>query len=265
MLSFFEAVVLGIVQGTAEWLPISSEGMTSLVMINFFGKTLSEAIPISIWLHMGTLLAATVYFKKDVFAILSGLPGYFQTFSSGGQRDPIISFLIISTMLTGIVGLPLVLLATDHSEISGASATALIGVMLIVTGILQRTASRGVTKKSIPGNPDSFITGILQGFAAVPGISRSGITMSALLLRKFDTEDAIKLSFLMSIPAVLAAEVGIGLMGAVTLDIYSLVALFFSFVFGLITIDVFLKVAKIVDFSYFCIGLGILSVLALFL
>ncbi len=147
MLSFFEAVVLGIVQGTAEWLPISSEGMTSLVMINFFGKTLSEAIPISIWLHLGTLLAATVYFKKDVFEILSGLPGYFQTFSSGGQRDPIISFLIISTMLTGIVGLPLVLLATDHSEISGASATALIGVMLIVTGVLQRTASRGVTKK----------------------------------------------------------------------------------------------------------------------
>lgn len=265
MLSFFEAVVLGIVQGTAEWLPISSEGMTSLVMINFFGKTLSEAIPVSIWLHLGTLLAATVYFKKDVVEILSGLPAYFRTFSSVGQRDLLTSFLIISTMLTGIVGLPLLLFATDPSGISGASATALIGVMLIVTGILQRTACRAATKKSIPEIPDSFITGVAQGFAAVPGISRSGITMSALLLRKFDAEDAIKLSFLMSIPAVLAAEIGIGLMGMVALDIYSLVALFFSFAFGLITIDVFLKVAKRVDFSYFCIGLGVLSVMALFL
>ncbi|MCD4820744.1 MAG: undecaprenyl-diphosphate phosphatase [Methanococcoides sp.] len=265
MLSFSEAIILGIVQGLAEWLPISSEGMTSLVMVTFFDRSLSEAIPISIWLHLGTLLAATVYFRDDVKKLLSGIPDYVRSVSKKEPHDPIISFLLISTALTGIVGLPLLLFVTDNVEISGGSATAVIGIMLIFTGLLQRTISKDVSLSRVPGMSDSLVSGVAQGFAAIPGISRSGITMSALLLRKFDAADAIRLSFLMSIPAVLVAEIGIGLMDMVELDVYSFVALFFAFVFGLVTIDLFLKVAKKVDFSYFCIGLGILSVLAMFL
>lgn len=265
MLSLTEAIVLGIVQGLAEWLPISSEGMTSLVMVTFFGRSLSEAIPISIWLHMGTLLAATYYFRSEVLELVYKVPEYVQSFSKKESHDPVISFLLISTALTGIVGLPLLLFVTEAVEISGGAATAIIGVMLILTGLLQRTVSKSGSLSTIPGISDSLITGVAQGFAAIPGISRSGITMSALLLRKFDAKDAIRLSFLMSIPAVLVAEIGVGLMGMIELNVYSFVALFFSFAFGIITIDLFLKVAKKVDFSYFCIGLGILSVLAIFL
>ena len=66
MLTFIEAVILGIVQGISEWLPISSEGMTSLIMINFFGKSLAEALPMSIWLHVGTMFAACVFLRKDL-------------------------------------------------------------------------------------------------------------------------------------------------------------------------------------------------------
>jgi len=75
-MSFLESIVLGIIQGITEWLPISSEGISSLVMIQFFGKTLSEAIFYSLWLHLGTLLAAVLYFWQDVKKIVKTLPDY---------------------------------------------------------------------------------------------------------------------------------------------------------------------------------------------
>ncbi|MCD4704105.1 MAG: undecaprenyl-diphosphate phosphatase [Methanosarcinaceae archaeon] len=265
MLTLVEAIILGTVQGIAEWLPISSEGMTSLVMVNVFGMTLSEAIPLAIWLHIGTLLSAVIYLRQDVMDILRDLPDYVRSFSSGSSHDATITFLIISTLLTGIVGLPLMKFATGFTDFSGALATALIGVLLIATGILQKVVAKGSARKNLPEISDSVIVGVAQGFAALPGISRSGITVSALLLRKYESSKAIRLSFLMSIPTILVAEIGIGLMGLITVDRYAVVALLFAFLFGLLTIDMFLKVAERMDFSNFCIALGLLSVLVLLL
>jgi undecaprenyl-diphosphatase len=265
MLTIFEAVILGIVQGVAEWLPISSEGMTSLLMINVFGKTLAEALPISIWLHTGTLLSATIYFRKDIMEILKDIPQYLENLASGKREDqPIINFLIISTLLTGLVGLPLIIFATGMTEISGKIATALIGLLLIFTGLLQISASKRETRKELPSFGDSLFTGVAQGFAALPGISRSGITVSSLLLRNFNATQALRLSFLMSIPAVLAADVGIAAMGILTIDMNSLLALLFAFIFGILTIDIFIKIAERFDFARFCIVLGLLSLLAYF-
>ncbi|MDW7733332.1 MAG: undecaprenyl-diphosphate phosphatase [Methanolobus sp.] len=266
MLTVFEAVLLGIVQGVAEWLPISSEGMTSLVMINFFGKTLAEALPISIWLHTGTLLSAVIYFRKDVTEILKDIPQYVRNMTSGRKDEqPVITFLIISTMLTGLIGLPLIILATGMEDISGKIATAFIGLLLIFTGVLQISASKKETRKEQPSFGDSLVTGIAQGFAALPGVSRSGITVSSLLLRNFDASQALKLSFLMSIPAVLVADVGIAAMGIIEVDANSLLALLFAFIFGILTIDIFIKMARKFDFAIFCIVLGLLSLMAYFL
>ncbi len=278
MLTFFEAVVLGTIQGIAEWLPVSSEGITSLVLINFFGKALSEAIPIAVWLHLGTLLAALVYFKDDVISITKRLPEYFSGIVSrtrmqdvtgsrpaGAAEDRLITFLIISTLLTGAIGLPVMLFITEKAEISGEGATAAVGLFLILTGLFQRISTGAKSPKKVPGVRDALFTGVAQGFAAFPGISRSGITVAALLFRKFDSEKALKLSFLMSIPAVLASEIGIGIMGLLVVDLPSILAVIFSFVFGLLTINILLKVAQKVDFSYFCIILGFMSVLPLFL
>jgi len=278
MLTFFEAVVLGTIQGIAEWLPVSSEGMTSLVLINFFGKSLSEAIPIAIWLHLGTLLAALVYFKDDVILISKRLPRYFSGIISrrgvkeipdselaGAAEDRLISFLIIATFLTGIIGLPIMLFITEKTEISGEGATAAVGLFLILTGLFQRISAGEKNPKKEPGMKDALYTGIAQGFAAFPGISRSGITVASLLFRKFDSEKALKLSFLMSIPAVLASEIGIGFMGLLVVDLNSILAVIFSFAFGLLTIKLLLKVARKVDFSYFCMILGFMSILPIFL
>ncbi|WP_406659907.1 undecaprenyl-diphosphate phosphatase [Methanolobus sp. ZRKC3] len=265
MLTVIEAIILGIVQGIAEWLPISSEGMTTLVMINVFGKSLTESLPMAIWLHTGTLLSATVYFRNELKEIFREIPGFIKYRNLQNKDHTLIVFLIISTLLTGIVGLPLILFATGWAEFSGKLATAFIGLLLVFTGLLQITAAKRAEKKTEPALKDSFIVGITQGFAALPGVSRSGITVSTLLLRNFQASDALKFSFLMSIPAVLVAEIGMGAMGFLTIDANSLLALFFAFLFGILTIDVFIKVAEKFDFSKFCIGLGLLSILAYFL
>ncbi len=264
MLTVFEAIILGIVQGIAEWLPISSEGMTTLVMLNIFGKTLQDALPIAIWLHTGTLLSAMVYFRDDIKEILNEIPPYLKSRETKTKKNSIITFLIIATAITGIIGLPLIIFATGMNNFSGKLATAIIGALLIITGLLQISASKRAKKREEPVIADSIITGVAQGFAALPGISRSGITVSALLLRDIEASQALRLSFLMSIPAVIAADVGIGFMGLLSFDANSVLALIFAFIFGIITIDVFIKAAKKFDFSKFCIVLGIISILAYF-
>ncbi|VAW17354.1 Undecaprenyl-diphosphatase, partial [hydrothermal vent metagenome] len=110
---------------------------------------------------------------------------------------------------------------------------------------------------------DSVTLGIVQGFAALPGLSRSGLTVASLLLRKFDEEQAIRLSFLMSIPIVLAGNILLNIKDFnPTLE--NLFGFFFSFVFGLATIHILLKVAKKVNFAYFVLLFGLLMIGSLF-
>jgi undecaprenyl-diphosphatase len=278
MLTNFEAVVIGIIQGITEWLPISSKAMTSLIMIRFFGKTISEALPLAIWMHIGTVLASAIYFRSDLKKIIKRLPTYVsKTVLDGGfkkkkdfekeknEEDNLITFLIIATLMTGIIGLPIMIFITKNSQISGEVATAAIGVFLIVTGLLQRISANIKSIKELPDTGDALIVGLAQGFAAIPGISRSGTTTGLFLLRKFDSETALKYSYLMSIPAVLGAEIVLQLMDIVTVDSASILAVVFSFIFGLLSIDLFLKIAKKVDFSNFCIILGIMTILFLFI
>lgn len=278
MLTYFEAAVLGIIQGITEWLPISSKAMTSLVMIKFFGQPLSEALPFAIWMHIGTLLASVIYFREELKKIIKRLPVYFsETILSGrlnkkmdfktkeNEEDIMISFLIIATFLTGIIGLPIMLFVVKKAQISGEVATAAIGIFLILTGLLQRISADAKSMKKLPDKRDAFIVGMGQGFAAIPGISRSGTTTGLFLLRKFDSENALKYSYLMSVPAVLGAEIVLQIMDIVKVDFTSLLAVVFSFIFGLLTIDIFLKVARKVNFSNFCIILGLMTILSLLL
>jgi len=278
MLTLFEAVIIGTIQGITEWLPISSKAMTSLVMIKFFGITLSEALPLAIWMHIGTFLASVIYFREDLTKIIKRLPVYFsETILRGrlnkktdlkteeNEEDSLISFLIIATFMTGIVGLPIMLFVTEKAQLSGEAATAAIGIFLIFTGLLQRISAGAKNMKKLPDTRDAFIVGLAQGFAAIPGISRSGTTTGLFLFRKFDSEKALKYSYLMSIPAVLGAEIVLQLMDIVKVDFSSLLAVVFSFIFGLLTIDAFLKIARKVNFSNFCIILGLMTILTLFL
>jgi len=261
-MNFLEPALLGIVQGVAEWLPISSEGISSLMLMNFFGKSLSESVFLSLWLHTGTLLAALFYFRKEVFCIIKNLPSYKPKDTFGYNR--LTSFLIVSTLLAGLIGAPLLFLGLGKINFSLNVAMALIGLFLIVTGLLQMFSKKTKGLRKEIKVRDSIPLGLVQGFSVLPGLSRSGLTTSVLLFQKYEAREALRLSFLMSIPAVLGAEVGLALLRKVTLDLYSAIAIATSFIFGLLTIKALMKLAEKINFGWFCVMLGLLAVMTLF-
>jgi undecaprenyl-diphosphatase len=263
-MDFVEAVVLAIIQGITEWLPISSEGVASLAMINFFGRSLMEAVFLSAWLHTGTLLAALLYFWDDVREILRNLPNYLRNPRNTEGYSGLTNFLLISTFFTALIGAPLLFFSLDKIDFAGGTAMAFVGLLLIVTGLIQKFVKPSRILGDSTRISDAVLVGAIQAFAVLPGLSRSGLTTSTLLLRKHDPEYALKLSFLMSIPAVLIAEMGLVIMQVITFDIFSLVAILVSFLLGLMTLGSLLKIAQRVNFGYFCIFLGVISLLAVF-
>jgi undecaprenyl-diphosphatase len=253
-----EAAVFGILQGILEWLPVSSQGNLVLVMIGLFGMLPSLALKYAIFLHSGTLMAALIYFRKDVAGILRGLGTYRPGFSEGNR---LVTFLIASTVLTVLVGLPIFLFLAS-SPFAGELFIALVGIALIATGILQKYSGSGKLKsENSLGWKDSLLLGIVQGLSIIPGISRSGITVSSFLIRGYRPDEALRLSFIMSIPVILVAQVGLSLLdGMPQLGIDKAFAgLLCSLVFGLLFIHVLMKTAGRVKFWLFCIVIGIVA------
>ncbi len=260
-MDLLQAIILGIVQGITEWLPISSEGVNSLILVTFFNKSLSEAAYMSIWLHTGTLLAAIIYFRKQIWKLIKNLKHYSLKETS---YNNLTNFLIASTFATGIIGLPILLYGLDKLNFQGNLATAIIGVLLILTGIIQLFIKKQTLRK-LPTIFDGFLTGFVQAFAGFPGLSRSGLTVSALLFRGYKAETALALSFIMSIPVVFGAEIVLTLLDKITINSYLILAMFLSFIFGLFTIKLLTKLAQKLNFGYFCIFLGILSLIPIIL
>jgi len=257
-----EQIILGTIQGITEWLPISSEGVLVLIKTNFFSKQgLEETIKQVLFLHFGTLLAAFVYFRKDVWSLIKTL---FDYKSASLETKKIFKFLIIVTLISGLLGFALLKIFIGlESELllSSKILTLIIGFLLIFTGILQLKATNKGNKDTHDlNNKDSILLGLMQGLAVLPGLSRSGLTVSALLLRKFNSKDALKLSFLMSLPIVLGGNIILNLKYFV-FSIELLCGLVFSFIFGLLTINLLLHFAKKINFGYFVLIFGLLVII----
>ncbi len=204
-----QGIVLGTIQGITEWLPVSSEGLIVLAKLQLFdGKDIEDMIHLALFLHLGTFLAALIYFRKEVFTLLKSS---FQYTRTSQEQKAMIRFLLVTTLISGIVGF-ILLQALIHLEdslaVSGKVITMLIGCLLLITAGFQLT--KGESSWKGPQDTtftDGVILGIVQGFSVLPGLSRSGLTISALLLRKFDDTHALTLSFLMSLPVVLGANI----------------------------------------------------------
>jgi len=260
-----EWIVLGLIQGVTEWLPVSSEGMVVLAQTWLWpGRSLTEGIEVSLWLHMGTWLAAVVYFWSEIKRLSFSL---FSLPKASEVDKKVIMFLFISTLISGGLGFGLLELLgayEDKALASGRMVMGLVGGLLLITGWLQLRVKEFNTRSESSLNfSDSLILGIAQGLAALPGFSRSGLTVASLLLRKFDKERALKLSFLMSIPIVLAGNILLNadeLVGFKEINPY--LGILAAFVTGWLTIEWLMKVATRVNFGWFVVGMGVLSLVA---
>jgi len=257
-----EAIILGILQGILEWLPISSRGNLVLIMIYFFGLEAKQALNYSIFLHIGTLFAAATYFRREILALFKALPSYRLNYSTKENR--LISFLFLTTIITGALGYFLFKLTQKIAIALSEVFIAIIGVALIINGLVQKLSQAQGNRESTSLNlKDTLILGFAQAFSAIPGMSRSGITTSSIIFRKFKGEEALKLSFLMSIPAVLGAEIGLAIFeGIPAVGIGEILAgVLSSFLVGLISIHALLKIARRIKFWAFCLLIGILALI----
>ena len=262
-----QSVVLGIIQGIAEWLPISSKAMMSVIMVGFYNMSLTEAVYYAIWLHIGSLCAVALFYRSDIVKLLANLPTYVRDVRRPTSYNRLTTFLITATFFTALVGAPLLVFGLTKLQLKGSYAIAFIGALLIATGFLQLRARQRIgTRNRSLSLTDAAIVGVLQGVAVLPGFSRSGLTVSALLLRRYSAKDALNLSFLMYIPAVIGAEIGLSVIKSGSyFTAYALVAIIVSFCFALLTISTLLRIAERINFGYFCIFIGCLALVPLVL
>lgn len=249
--------MLGLIQGITEWLPISSSGWAMIFMMEVLDTPADVAFRMVAYLHFGTLIAVVVRFKDDIQKMLV-------------ERGVLFHFLIRSTIVTGVVGVPVYLILRDvFGKWQGDFVTGGIGILLVLMGIALYFGSGSLGNRRIEDidRTDEIVSGAAQGLSLLPGISRSGSTLVALLLRGFHQEDALKISFLMSIPVVAGAVLGtlaLDLIGGEVIPIepkYIAVGVLTAFISGYLTIDTFLKFARGANFDMFCIVLGLMTIL----
>jgi len=270
-----EYIIIALLQGLFEWLPISSSGQTMIVSMNLFGISAEEAFSLSIWLHLGTTLAVLLKFRTDFIKILRSLMPKSYPVEEIDVRKR--NWLIYATLGTGITAIPLyfifkIIISGAFTPIQGDLITLIISGLLIITGIVLLKSRKlygkntigEVQQNNIP--KDSFLSGLVQGVSILPGISRSGVTVSAILLERYNQDNALRLSFLMSVPVAIASIIvdiifgGASIIGTLNLFVIIILTLI-SFLVGYLTIEVLLQVAQKISFGYFCIVYGVFAYL----
>jgi len=263
-MDYITILVLGLVQGIAEWVPISSKTQVSLAWLKGFNGDAGSIVPILLYVHIGTLLAAMIYFRKEIFEMLHKVLS--KPLAKATYTEGKIGFLITSLFLTGAIGFPLLYLEKKFFPTIDTSVLfGLMGAGLVLTGLLllSQKGSRE-RKKESAGWKDGVLTGIMQGLSVLPGVSRSGTSTTGLIWRGFSSEDSFHLSFLLSIPTVICAEM-VFYIGGITSSFPitdGLLLAASSFVFGYLTLDALLKLMKKVNVSYAALAMGIIMVAA---
>jgi undecaprenyl-diphosphatase len=255
------AVVVGLLQGVFEWLPVSSEGNVAIAL-TALGAGSNAAVSYALFVHLGTAVSATAYYRDEVRAALASASAFDRTAAFDAETATL-SFVVLATAAASVVGLvALTLLEALVTALTGGAFVALIGALLVATGLLQRVANAwSLATRSTPNLTDALLVGGLQGLAILPGVSRSGTTTSALLLRGHDGPAAFRLSFLLSIPAaILGGGVGALRGGLGVSPTAGLVALVVAAVVGYATIDLLMRTVRRVAVWALCVGLGALAI-----
>jgi len=230
-------IILGIIQGILEWIPISSEGVVGLWSQFFLRKF--NPLDIALFLHAGTLFVVLVYFRREWMEILRG-------------KNPfLLRFLIITTLVSLIVAFPIY--KTIRNRIFGGIFLAIMGLGLLVTSFFQRTKR----KVRIGRDKLAILTGILQGLAVIPGISRSGATIFGLSLGNFSPQEILRISYMASAPIIFLSSIYLVWKNP-NFIFPGWISLVFSFLTGIITLHCLIGWVKRVNFSYFTFIFGLL-------
>ncbi len=206
-----QAIIMGIVQGLSEFLPISSSAhlvISSNLYKYFTGipkQSLSQEIFLDIMLHFGTLVAVLIFFRKELAEIIKAFVSGLKTKDFSSYNAKIALYIAAGTFITVLVAYPLQNVAEYL-----VSYPHIVGILLVTTGLLligSEIYSKRIAEKQKEINlKTSVIMAIAQGLAVLPGFSRSGLTISAALLNKRERVTAAKYSFLLSIPIILGAS-----------------------------------------------------------
>ena len=268
-----QAILMGIIQGLSEFLPISSSA--HLVFTSNFYKVVKhidimqiseQEIFFDIMLHLGTLIAVLIYFRDDILKIIKAFISGFRKKDFGSTDFKTGCFIIIGTILTATIAVPL----CEISEML-VFMPAGVGLFLIITGLVllfsewiskKRKEKRDVNIKS------AILTGLAQGLASLPGFSRSGLTIAAGLITGCDRVTAAKYSFLLSVPVIIGASMVYPLIKINPVDMshfdwFAIAAgTIVSGIVGYFCIKYFLKFLEkfsLAFFGYYCITMGIFA------
>ncbi len=272
-MSVANAILLGLVQGITEFLPVSSSGHLS-ILNNLFGLTTAENghVFFDVLLHLGTLIAILVVYWQDVVAMARETLGALNLGPEAGAHPAHRPGARLFVMIV-IATLPLLLVLPIRNLVETLYSNSIfIGVALVLTGCMLYVGDRMLPgKKGVGGMTilDALIIGLCQCAAVIPGISRAGTTITAGIATGLRRDFAVKFSFLMSVPAVLGANL-IHLFGALRegvdlsdFPVY-LIGMAAAMISGILAIEVLKAVAKrgkFGGFAYYCWVAGALSII----
>ncbi|MDA4123090.1 MAG: undecaprenyl-diphosphate phosphatase [Thaumarchaeota archaeon] len=260
-------LMLGVVQGVSEWLPISSKTQVIIASTILLGLTFSQAYALGLFLELGTFFAAIIYFRRELLTVFRAIFG-----KGGTEGRLLLKYLLVVTAITGVMGIAIYKAVESLSLGSAIGVPMLIlGCVLILDGLFIRySRSRAAPRKELKDMSlkELVFIGFAQGLAAFPGVSRSGVTVSAMLVLGTEAKESFRLSFLALIPASLGATLvtlifsrsdftgGVSALSPGVLAI----AVVVSLVVGLMMIRLMLRIASDTRIVILVFALGILAI-----
>ncbi len=258
-MSFLEAIILGIVQGLTEFLPVSSSGHLELGKA-IFGDHLAahDSLTFTVILHFATALSTIVIFRKDIYDIFKGL------FQLKWNEETRFSLKIIISMIpAALIGF----FFEDQLEEFFGGRILFVGIMLLLTAALLFLADKAKNTNKSVSNSSALIIGISQAIAMLPGISRSGATISTSVLLGIDRTKSARFSFLMVVPLIFGKVVKDIMSGGISLEHNQIgvmtagfLAAFISGLFACTWMISLVKKSKLSYFAVYCIIVGLIAV-----
>jgi undecaprenyl-diphosphatase len=259
-MGIIEAIILGVVQGLTEFLPVSSSGHLEIAKELLNVSEQEQNLLMTVVLHAATALSTIVIFRKDIIQIIAGL------FQFKWNEEAQFSVKIILSMIpAAIVGL----FFEDEIESLFGGQIVLVGSMLLLTGLLLFLADKAKKTDKKVSILNAILIGISQAIAILPGISRSGATISTSVLLGVDREKAARFSFLMVVPLILGKMAKDMLSGDLVSDSSNILPLVLGFIAAFITGLIackwmirLVKKSQLKYFAYYCFAVGITSIVA---